>query len=204
MAILDAELSPGVAAGFTGGPEFNTRIVQKRNKRERRNANWSEARHHWTAPFNNISSVQFREIKGLFNVCRAQLYGFFFKDPADHTATLQSLGNAPSGSTAVQLQIVSTADGVSYTRTNFQAYPGLTVYQNGVAKAGTYDDTTNTFTPTTAWTEGQALTWSGTFRVPVRFTTDWLPFSIDNRRGDDFAMNGSVEICEISLDELTE
>lgn len=204
MTILDVEMSPGLAAGFTGGPEFNTRITPMRNKREIRNANWAEGRHRWTAPFNNISSAQYRELKGLFNVCRAQLYGFFLKDPADHTATTQALGLAPSGTTAVGLRVVSVADGVEYVRTNFQAYAGLTVYQNGVAKAGTYSSSTNTFIPNTAWTAGATLTWSGTFRVPVRFATDWLPFSIDNRRGDDYAMNGSVEVCEIPLDELTE
>ena len=125
MSILDVELSPGVAAGFTGGPEFNTRIKSLANKRERRNANWDDPRHRWTAPFNNISSVEFRDIKRVFLVCKAQVYGFFFKDPADHTATGESLGNAPSGTTAVALKVTSTADGVSYVRTNFQAYPGL-------------------------------------------------------------------------------
>lgn len=205
MTILDVELDPCIAMGFTGGPEFNTRITPMKNKRERRNANWAEGRHRWTAPFNNITSAEFREIKGLFNTCRAQVFGFFFKDPADHQATAESLGTAPAGSTSVTLQIVSTADGESYERTNIQAYAGFTVYQDTgsgpVAKAGTYNADTNAFTPTTAWTAGAELTWTGEFRVPVRFTADWLPFSIDSRRGAEYAMNGSVDIIEVPLDE---
>lgn len=201
MTILDVELDPCVAMGFTGGPEFNTRITRLRNGYERRNANLAEAKHRWTAPFNNITDAEFRSIKGVFNVCRGQVYSFFFQDPADHTATQQSLGAAPAGSAAVTLRVVSTADGVTYARTNFQAYAGLVVYQNGVAKTGTYNADTNQFTPSTAWTTSAALTWTGTFRVPVRFMSDWLPFSIDSKRGSDYAMNGSVDIVEVPLDE---
>jgi len=47
---------------------------------------------------------------------------------------------------------------------------------------------------------GSILTWSGEFRVPVRFDIDSLPFSIDNRNGGGFVHNGSVDLIEV-LDE---
>lgn len=44
---------------------------------------------------------------------------------------------------------------------------------------------------------GAILTWSGEFRVPVRFDTDYLPFSIDDIGNDGFATNGSVDLIEV-------
>jgi len=42
------------------------------------------------------------------------------------------------------------------------------------------------------------LTWSGEFRVPVRFASDILSVSIDSRRGNgEYAINGSVELIEV-------
>ena len=196
--ILDTELDPCIAFGFAGGPEFSTRITTLANGHERRNANWSSPRHRFTAPFANISTGDYREIKRVFLACRGQAYGFLFRDPLDYQATNEPLGDAPAESTPVQLTKVSTADGVDYTRTITRPDPaGFTLYQAGVAKAGMLDATTGLFTPTTAWTTGEPLTWTGEFRIPVRFASDWLPFSIDNKRDADFAVNGSVEIVEV-------
>lgn len=199
MTILDVELDPCVAMGFTGGPEFSTRVTTLRNGHERRNANWANPRHRWTAPFVNLSAADYRDIKRVFNACLGQAYGFLFKDHLDYQATNEPLGAAPAGTTAVQLIKTSTADGQDYVRTITRPVTtGFTLYQAGVAKAGTLDSETGLFTPDTAWTEGEALTWTGEFRVPVRFASDWLPFSIDNRRGDgDFAINGQVDIAEV-------
>lgn len=67
--------------------------------------------------------------------------------------------------------------------------------QNGVTKPGTVDTATGLFTPDTAWTSGQPLTWSGEFDVPVRFGNDYLPASWDNKQ----AINADVELLEIFL-----
>lgn len=196
--ILDAELDPCVSWGFAGGPERATRIVSLSNGRERRNARWSNSRRRWTLPFQNITPGDYADILAMFEACDGQNDGFLFRDPLDHVATLESLGNAPAGSAAVQLIKTYTKGGRTRTRDITRPLAtGFTLYQAGVAKAGTLDTTTGLFTPTTAWTEGEALTWSGEFRVPVRFANDWLPFSIDDRAGGEFAINGSVEIIEL-------
>lgn len=196
--ILEIELDPVAAYGFTGGPEFNTRVVTMRNGHERRNANWANPRGRWTAPFNNITDSDYREIKRVFNVCRGMTFGFLFEDRLDYQATGEALGAAPSGSTPVQLIKTDTAGGETYVRTITRPRAtGFTLYQGGVAKAGTLDTTTGLFTPTTSWTLGAALTWTGEFLVPVRFANDWLPFSLDNRRGSGYAVNGSVDILEV-------
>jgi hypothetical protein len=45
------------------------------------------------------------------------------------------------------------------------------------------------------------ITWSGEFRVPVRFDNDYLPFSLDNRRSDGYANNGSIDLIEVLGEE---
>jgi uncharacterized protein (TIGR02217 family) len=198
MTILAIELDPCVAYAFVGGPEFSTRISVLRNAHERRNANWAQARHRWTAPFVNISPSDYTEIKRVFQACQAQTFGFLFKDFLDFQANKEPLGNTPAGSTAVQLVKTSTAGSQSYVRPITRPVAaGFVLYQDGIAKSGTLDVATGLFTPTTAWTAGKPLTWSGEFRVPVRFNTDWLPFSIDNASADGYVINGTVEIQEV-------
>lgn len=186
------------AYGWQGGPGFNTRITQLKNGHERRNANWDQVRHHFTLPFQNITDAAYLlRLKSVFLAMRGQTHSFLAKDWSDYRATGESLGNAPAGTTAVQLQKVATFGSATYTRTITKPKAGAVVYQAGVAKSGTLDTATGLFTPDTAWTEGQALTWTGEFYVPVRFASDLLPMSIDNRSGSQYVMNGSIELVEV-------
>ncbi len=187
------------AYGWQGGPEFNTRIVPMRNGHDRRNARWDQVRHRFTLPFQNITDATYlSSLKAVFLAMRGQNHSFLAKDWSDYRATGESLGNAPAGSAAVQLQKVATFGTATYTRTITKPRAGtVTVYQAGVAKAGTVDTATGLFTPDTAWTEGQALTADFEFYVPVRFASDLLPMSIDNRTGQGYVMNGSVELVEV-------
>lgn len=194
MTVLNSELDECVAPGFTGGPEFSTQIVSLRNGAERRNGNWIYARHRYTASYGSLTRARYVAIRQMFLSCQGMLRGFLFRDPGDYSATAESIGNAPSGSTPVQLYKSSTVDSVTYTRIITRPESvGFTLYQNGIAKAGTLNTSTGYFTPTTAWTAGQPLTWTGTFLVPVRFASDWLPMTFDGLEDVD----GSVELLEL-------
>ena len=57
--------------GWSGGQEFNTRLVTLLNGRERRNANWSQGRHRYTLPFQNLMREQYRAVRQMHEVCRA-------------------------------------------------------------------------------------------------------------------------------------
>lgn len=194
-AVLD--ITP--AYGWQGGPTFNTRVITKRNGQERRNANWDQPKHHFTLPFQNITDADYLlRLKSVFLATRGQAVSFLAKDWSDYRATGESLGNAPAGTAAVQLRKVATFGVATYTRTITKPKAGtVTVYQAGVAKAGAIDTTTGLFTPDTAWTEGQPLTADFEFYVPVRFASDLLPMSIDNRSGGNYVMNGSIELIEV-------
>jgi uncharacterized protein (TIGR02217 family) len=195
MIATELDLCPSY--GWQGGPEFATRIVTLKNGHERRNANWAQMRHHYTLPFANITDANYlSELKSVFLVVQGMAGSFLAKDHSDYQATNESLGNAPSGSTAVQLQKTYTFGASSFVRTITKP-TSVAVKQAGVAKSGTYSATTGLFTPSTAWTEGEALTWTGTFLVPVRFASDLLQMSIDARNSDGAFLNGSVELVEV-------
>jgi uncharacterized protein (TIGR02217 family) len=201
MSLYPVEISLAPGFGWQSAPEFNTLIRTLQSGRERRNGQVAQVRHRYTLPYTNITSTAYlNTIKAAFLSVRGQLHAFLVKDPTDFQATLDPLGLAPAGSTPVQLVRTATFGAASYTRTITRPVAGtVTVYQNGIPKAGTLDDTTGLFTPTTAWTTSAVLTWTGEFRVPVRFASDSLPMSIDDRfgAGGAYAMNGSIELVEV-------
>lgn len=198
MTFVNIELDICPAYGWQGGPEFNTRVVSLRNSHERRNANAGIGRHRFMLPFLNISeSAYMTEIHSVFNAVRGRLHSFAVKDWTDHTATNESLGDAPTGSTAVQLTKTYTAGSASYVRDITKPVSGAIIYENGTPKTGTLDVLTGLFTPDDPWASEAVLTWSGQFRVPVRFNTDTLMSSIDNVRGDGYAINLSLELIEV-------
>lgn len=199
MTAYAIELDICPAYGWQGGPELSTRIIGLRNGHERRNANWTGVRHRFVLPFQNITDQSYlNDLKSAFLAMRGQLHSFLVKDWSDFEAAGESLGNAPAGTTAVQLQKVSTFGIASYTRQITKPKAGtVTVYQAGVEKAGSLDTTTGLFTPSTSWTEGQPLTWDGEFYVPVRFASDLLPMTIDNKSGANHVLNGSIELVEV-------
>lgn len=181
MSFVESRLLDCVAYGFQGGPTFATQRVQLRSGIERRNAIRSRPMYRYVAPYQNISQADQATVINVFNAVLGSAHGFRFKDWADYTATLESLGNAPSGTTAVQLKKTYTLGALSTTRNIKKPVTGtVTVYQSGVAKAGTLDTTTGLFTPSTSWSAGAPITWSGEFDVPVHFASDELIFDFSN------------------------
>lgn len=201
---LKAYLRPCPGYGWTGGGEFQTRIVEMSNGRERRNANWSQPRHRYNTPFNNISKVAYREIKSMHMVARGQLHAFLFRDELDYEADDELFGVGDGVTTEYPLSKLSVQDGVPYQRLVHALYapeddgsaqqvtPVITA--NGVptvAFAVDYERGVVVFTPAPG--NGVVLRWSGVFSMWVRFAQDYLPFSLDNPN----ATNGSVDLLEV-------
>jgi uncharacterized protein (TIGR02217 family) len=182
MTIIATRLSAKVEAGFSAVVGFSTRVVELKTGYERRNANWLNPKRRFTARTAGWTADMRAELLNLAHAARGSLYGFLFKDWNDYSVTAQSLGTAPFGSTAVQLVKTYTYGSETYTRTITKPVAStVTVYQNGVAKAGSLDEATGLFTPTTAWTASAALTWTGEFLVPVRFASDDIEFVLPHR-----------------------
>lgn len=183
----------GLQVGVLGDTEVQT----QENQHERRNAG-DVILQSYILTLNNVNTANYMVLKNALYAFYLQAHSFLVTDPLDYQATAESLGNAPAGSAAVQLIKTYGIPGVAtYTRDITKPVAGAVVYQNGVAKAGTLNTLTGMFTPTTSWTEGQPLTWTGEFHVPVRFASDFVPVTVDAKNANHFFVNGSVELREV-------
>lgn len=195
MAFLDARLLERVAYGFEGRKTYQTRVHELRSGQESRNADRSNARWTFSALFEMVIPEDYALVVAAFDAVRGSNDSFRFQNPLDYTVTGQSLGVAPSGTTAVQLVKSSgTFGGVTRSKNITKPVAGtVTVYQSGIAKAGTFSTTTGLFTPDTAWTLDAPLTADFDWDVPVRFMADELPATYDNWR----AINVPIELIEV-------
>lgn len=191
---LDAYLQPCPGYGWEGGPEFKTQIIELMNGRERRNAEWSQAKHRYTAPFNNINKLAYREIKRMHLACRGMLHCFRFRDQLDYEAVNEVFGEGDGTKTQFQLIKTSVVDTIAYVRAVHAVDGDITVTINGVATtAYTINDRTGVVTFTSPVPDSAIVRWSGIFDVWVRFAEDYLPFTLDNPN----ATNGSVNLIEV-------
>lgn len=191
---LDAYLDPCAAYGWEGGPQFRTNIVELQSGAEHRNAEWAEARHVYSAPFQNIDIASFRALKRMFFACRGMLGAFRFRDELDHSAVDEVFGVGDGVTTRFQLRKISEVDGASYARNVYAlaSAPTITVSAAPTSAFGV-DLRTGEIEFDAPPALGAVLRWSGTFDVWVRFATDTLRFSLDNID----ATNGTIEVIEV-------
>ena len=190
---IETRLLDEVANGFGGGPTWYTQQVELKSGIVRRTAIRSRPRYRFSAPYQNISPTKTALIIAAFNACQGSAVGFRFKDWADYSVTAHAIGNTPGANmTPVQLYKSYTFGSTTVTRP-IKKPVSATVYSNGVSKAGTLDTTTGIFTPTTNWTAAQALTWTGEFDVPVRFSSDDLIFDFNTLN----ALSANIDLEEV-------
>lgn len=199
MTFYAAEIDACPAYGWQGGPSIEVLIKKLRSRREKRDRQTDWFQHQYILPFQNIRQQSYLDyIKAAFMALGGPTDSFLVKDWGDFEAFDEPLGVAPSGSTPVQLLRTYGFQGlVFYTRQITKPWGTVVVRSNGMVKAGTADPLTGLFTPTTPWTPGEELTWTGEFRVPCRFDQFSLPSTIDNRSGDHHIANGSVTLIEV-------
>jgi uncharacterized protein (TIGR02217 family) len=198
---LEIEQCPGL--GFIGGPEFSTNIQVIASGREKRNPDWSICRHKYTAAFANISDEGFRAIKKVFLMMRGRLHTFLFKDWSDFQALNEQFAIGDGSTTVFQLRKTSldVSSGAEYDRIITKPDLGVVVEASGVVDpTAVVSSLDGTVTFLSAPANHAVLTWSGTFKVQVRFDIDYMPFSLDNRNHLAYVTNGSVDIIEV-LDE---
>lgn len=191
---LDAYLTPCAAYGWEGGPEFKTQIVEMPTGRERRNAEWQQPRHRYTARFLNISKLAYRSIKQMHLVCRGQLHAFRFRDELDYQAEDEPFSVGDGTTVLFQLSKVSVIDGIEYAREVYALASVPVIEVNGTpTTAFTVDMERGTIEFNSAPANGSVISWTGEFDIWVRFNQDYLPFSLDNPN----ATNGAVDLIEV-------
>lgn len=192
------ELDTCPAYGWQRGPFVDVLIKPLVSGREKRKPQSFLRKHTFILSFAYITDQQYLDdINNAFMALCGPTDSFLAKDWLDYRANGQVIGLATSGSTPVQLVRTYSFGGASYTRPITKPLDNGVIRSNGTIKAGVIDPLTGLFTPTTPWTPGQTLTWTGEFRVPVRFDQMSLPSTIDNRSGENLLANGSVSLIEV-------
>lgn len=198
------------AFGWEGGPEFYTPMVQLRSGRERSNSGWVQPRFFFSLPFKNIKARdQYAAIYEMFMVRRGKWGKFLYQIPLQmlNTADDDIFAIAEAGQTEFQLGKWSIVQGVSfYHEVHSLSRAGVngaavdvdpTVTADGSPITPVEIDHDRGTVITSPMTGGEEMRWSGRFSFWTRFDNDRLPFSIDNKSGGDYVVNGQVDLLEM-------
>ncbi|MCB1544557.1 MAG: DUF2460 domain-containing protein [Rhodoblastus sp.] len=176
-----------IALGARGGPERRTDVVTLGSNRERRNARWARSRRRWEAGYGVKTFADLADIVDFFEERRGRLYGFRWRDRADHssappgqapTAGDQAIGQGDGARNTFQLAKTYGGAFAPYTRDITKPVAGslrVAVAGGELAPAQfSVDATTGLITLATAPPAGATVTAGFLFDTPARFDTDFL------------------------------
>lgn len=169
-----------ISYGSSGGPGFNTSIIDLASGHEQRNINWSLARAKYDAQYGVKTREQMEQVLDFFYARRGRAFGFRFKDWMDFQLERQSIGVA--GGTNV-LQVFKRYEPLTshfYDRPIMKIVPGtVQIWANGVPQAANRVNI-DTGVVNTSTLAGQTIEVACEFDVPVRFDTDEIAISHDD------------------------
>lgn len=194
MAFDEVSFPLHVHYGASGGPQFATEIVSVDGGYERRNQKWSQARRRYDARTGVASANDAALLVAFFQARAGRARGFRLKDWYDFTS-------ARDGVSAVDYadQIIGTGDGAQTLFPLIKSYgSGGSVHVREIKKpvAGTVRVGVDQVEVQTGWTvdlingvvtfaqapaSGAVITAGFQFDVPVRFDTDRLNVTADDR-----------------------
>ncbi|CEI85386.1 TIGR02217 family protein [Ehrlichia minasensis] len=183
MTFHEIRFPEDISYGSTGGPEFSTSIVQTNNGSEYRKVNLSYSRNKYNIMYNVKSEDQLLKLIKFFYVHRGKAIGFRFKDWSDYKAKKEQIGIGNDKQKNFQITKTYSIDQHSYIRKitkpvintvkiyydNIEKVDGFSVnFSNGQIEFNTPPH------------NGVIIYADYEFDVPVRFDSDYLPYSIDN------------------------
>jgi uncharacterized protein (TIGR02217 family) len=204
------EIDTCPAYGWVVGVGSDILIRKLKNGAERRNDETDIALHTFVLPMVNIDDEEYAEsLKSAYLACRTSLYPFLAKDYTDYRHGFASNDYAPmqfavgDGSTALfQLKKRYGFGSRSWDRDISKPQAGHKVYANGI-------DTGLTASLETGIVDfggsppanGVILTWTGEFRVPVRFDSFEMKATIDSRkRAGEYAVSCNCSLVEVPFE----
>ena len=203
MAFHEVRLPARLAFGSTGGVERRTEIATLASGYERRSTPWAMGRRRYLIGANLRSLDDMAELTAFFEARRGRLYGFRFKDFADHKSC------APGGAVDALDQVLGVGTGVRRTFPLIKLYGDVArpiakpvegtvrVAVAGVElgpEAFAVDTTTGVVTLETAPAPGQAVTAGFQFDTPVRFDSDRIEATLETFEAGRMAAVPLIEV----------
>lgn len=175
MAFDETRFPDHISYGSSGGPGFNTTVIELSSGYEQRNINWSAARARYNVAHGIKSRADMNELLAFFRARRGKARGFRFKDWADFVIDDQIIGTGNGVLQQFQIIKTYTSGGQTYTRAINKPVSGtLSFTVNATTPpAHTVNYNTGIITFSSAVPDTHViLVTSCEFDVPVRFDTD--------------------------------
>lgn len=195
---IATRLPKNVELGAIRRDTMNLEIVRQDGGFERRNRLWSQFLREYeiTYPIANRNGAPTEALAKVYDAFLASGGGedsFDFEDWRDHSATDQPLGSGDGIETIFPLFKLYEFGSRSHSRRIYRPVSAISVEAASVTVNPadyTVDYELGVVTFDTAPALGVALTWSGTFNVPVRFdpTIQSVAQTIQNEKFDTFTL----------------
>lgn len=180
---IEERLLDKVAYGTQSGVEYNTLVTTLRSGVEARKSQWLRPLDRFVVIYRTLMKDDREYVARVFRACRGRFAGFRFRDPLDYIAVDQPIGVGHG--IPQQLQLTMTYQFGSLVEVRDVVKPVLgkvTISADGEPQpSAAVDYATGIVSLTVA--PGAVITWSGEFDKPVRFDTDQLMWSYDDRAG---------------------
>lgn len=203
--IIETALPDSVAYGFEAGPEFNNTTNRlKTTGKSRTRINWDQPLRRFRTLHKRFQPAEFKTLLSAFMVAHGDAYAFLMKDWTDFSVTNELLAAAPSGSDPVQLTETYPFGASTKVRKILRPKTGTVQVQEFVAGvwntvAGTVGATTGLFTPSSPWTPGAPIRWTGEWYVIVKFASGYMPSTYEDFR----ALTTPLELVEYLPSDYT-
>ncbi len=194
MAFDEIQFPLKAGYGASGGPQFSTDVITIDGGYERRNQNWSQARRKYDARTGVRSAIDGALLAAFFQARAGRARGFRLKDWRDFTSAADGVSAARWDD-----QVIGTGDGITVAFQLVKNYgSGESKHRREIRKpvAGTVvigvdgvqamdgwvvDTGTGVVTFAVAPLAGHVITAGYQFDVPVRFDTDQLRMTADDK-----------------------
>lgn len=195
---INARFPTDISYGISGGPYFDTEIVETHSGTEYRNVRTPYGRNKYNVVSGVKTKEQLDKVISFFRAARGRAMGFRFKDWLDFEAHNQFICYGDGKRTKFQLIKMYSEGSVFESRKITKPVPGTdTVLINGKrTRLYRINYDTGEITFAKAPKRGAEIHASFEFDVPVRFNTDQISASIENYGAHSFDNIELIELVE--------
>lgn len=201
MTFIEKRLLDKVSFGSQSGFEFKTNIKQMRNGMESRLSEWAEPLQPMNVIFRRLNEADRQQFEDAFIVCKGRAFGFRFRNPLNYRAMHQPLGIGTGQEQTVQLRRTSRFLQTATYAIKKPVVETIDILANGNSIAATVDETTGVVTFIAPL--GSVVMWSGEYDTPVRFDSDKLIWTYDNKLSETpCGTGGQRASTDVGLQEI--